>query len=181
MRSAECFCAHEKTAPGSGPFFQRGVGRTTQDSLRRAAPLKERLGSMGREQKRIERMYGLFLVHGKKHLLGQIPNAGRMLPPSRESLSGQGFPASMECDHRVAVTAPQSAEICTCSAGVGVHNALTMRSKFNGQSRGGGDRQGLRRGRRKLASWGVVGRGYYPVVMVGEVQYLCVQSQLPAL
>jgi len=113
------FCEHEKTAPGSGPRFQRGVGRTTQDSLRRAAPLKERLGSMGREQKRIELIYGLFLVCGKKHLPGQIRPRSRLLPRPGKTLARQGFPLPLRCDYGVGVTVPQSAEFCTCIAGVG--------------------------------------------------------------
>jgi len=62
---------------------------------------------MGREQKRIEFMYGLFLVYGKKHFPGQSATRYRLLRRPAETLVGQGFYASFRCDCRAAVTLPQ--------------------------------------------------------------------------
>lgn len=64
-------------------------------------------------------MYGLFLVDGKKHFLRQIHGPFQLLPTVGKTLGGQGFPPFVGCDLGAAVTIPQSAEFCTCTAGDG--------------------------------------------------------------
>ena len=84
-------------------------------------------------------MYGLFLVYGKKHLPGQIRRRCRLLLRSGKALARQGFPTPSRRDYGDGVTAPQSAEFCTCFAGVGL-GGFRHASKLEGEPRGGRNR-----------------------------------------
>jgi hypothetical protein len=83
-------------------------------------------------------MYGLFLVYGKKHLPGQIRSRSRLLPGPGKTLARQGFPLPLRCDY-VGLTVPQSAEFCTCIAGVGL-GGFRHASKLEGKPRSGRNR-----------------------------------------
>ena len=124
---------------------------------------------MGREQKRIEFMYGLFLVCEKKHFPGQSATRYRLLRRPAETLVRQGFYVSARCDCRAAVTVPQSAEFCTCTAGDGSpHDRYGL--ELERQTSGRGNGQGIGGRGLQLPIGQHSRRRNDPIRVVGQVQ-----------
>ena len=84
-------------------------------------------------------MYGLFLVYGKEHFPSQSHGHFRLLPGPGKTLARQGFPLPLRRDFGDGVTAPQSAEFCTCFEGVGL-GGFRHASKLEGKPRSGRNR-----------------------------------------